>query len=140
MQAINQKKTLQFTRQLQHQLAPAGLTNNKRQSRRLSDEIDLNTQKISFSDSKATRKENDDDIIWQISYDDRLQEEKRFDSLFLIENECRSRSSCLDSSEQCSSEESDESYAKSSQKSNKPVEIDTHSSDESHYSQSQQSD
>ena len=136
MQANNQKKTLQFTRQLQHQLAPTGLSLNKRQSRRLSDDVDFSTQKISFSDSKDTRKDDDDDIIWQISYDDRLQEERRFDSLFLIENDCRSRSSCLDSSEQCSSEQSDESYAKSSQKGNKAVEIDTHSSDESHCSQS----
>lgn len=90
MQTISSKKTLQFTRQLQHQLSPSGLSLNKRQSRRMSDDIEC-TPKISFSDSKTT-KQDDDDIVYQIQYDDRLLEERRFDTLYLIENECESRS------------------------------------------------
>jgi hypothetical protein len=128
MQTIStsEKKTLQFTRQLKSQLGASGLCLNKRQSRRLSDDV-----KISFSDSNTTRQDDADDIVWQIRYDDRLMEEKRFDCLYLIDNECRSRSSCLDSSERCSSSESDDSdhVDQASQKSMKPCVIDTHSCD-----------
>lgn len=61
MQTISEQKTLHFARHLQAELPTSGVAINKRQSRRLSDEV-----KFSFSDSKTTRQDDADDIIWQI--------------------------------------------------------------------------